>query len=149
MTTSPRSANFTMLRAISEIAVAIRVWSVAEKPARAAISRPFCRATTTSASRDTGTRTTPSVVCSLAAFEAARPDARARRRSPAGDRWRPAPAGGAGRPLDSASSTGRQRSVGGSMPFGGEQVLDAEAGPGAAQPRRDGAGRGALTRRPA
>ena len=64
MTTSPRSANFTMLRVTSEMAVAMSVWSVAENPTRAAISRPFWRATTTSASLDTGTRTTPSVVCS-------------------------------------------------------------------------------------
>jgi hypothetical protein len=36
------------LRAISEIAVAINVWSVLENPNRAANARPFCRAVTTS-----------------------------------------------------------------------------------------------------
>ena len=36
------------------------VWSDSEKPARAAASRPCCLAVTTSASRDTRTRTTPS-----------------------------------------------------------------------------------------
>ena len=53
MTISPRRANFTMFLAISEIAVAIRVRSVAVNPARAAMSRPCCRAVTTSASRVT------------------------------------------------------------------------------------------------
>jgi hypothetical protein len=37
-----------MLRAISEMAVAISVWSVLEKPSAIASSRPFCRAVTTS-----------------------------------------------------------------------------------------------------
>src|SRR5581483_6253339 len=45
-----------MLRATSEMAVAIRVWSVAENPLAAAISRPFWRAATTSTSVEIGTR---------------------------------------------------------------------------------------------
>src|SRR4051794_1665113 len=45
-----------MLRATSEMAVAIRVWSVPEKPPAAAISRPFWRAATTSASAAIGIR---------------------------------------------------------------------------------------------
>ena len=51
-----------MLRLISEMAVAMSVWSDSEKPARAAASRPCCLAVTTSASRDTGTRTTSSAM---------------------------------------------------------------------------------------
>ena len=49
-----------MLRLISEIAVAMTVWSAAENPTSAATSRPRWRASTTSASFDTRTRTTPS-----------------------------------------------------------------------------------------
>src|SRR6266851_10511846 len=45
-----------MLRAISEIAVAMIVRSVPANPIRDAISRPFMRAVTTSPSRSIGTR---------------------------------------------------------------------------------------------
>src|SRR2546422_2422168 len=45
-----------MLRAISEIAAAITVWSPLEKPASAARSRPRCRAVTTSVSAVMGIR---------------------------------------------------------------------------------------------
>src|SRR2546427_11084626 len=45
-----------MLRAISEIAAAITVWSPLEKPASAARSRPRCRAVTTSVSAGIGLR---------------------------------------------------------------------------------------------
>src|SRR5881394_1046676 len=48
--TSPRFAYIRMLRAISEIAAAITVWSPAENPTSAASSRPVCRARTTSTS---------------------------------------------------------------------------------------------------
>src|SRR5258708_7254105 len=44
----------TMLRASSEIASAISVWSVLENPHAAASSRPFCRAVTMSLSRSIG-----------------------------------------------------------------------------------------------
>src|SRR4051812_32389500 len=50
-----------MLRATSEMAVAISVWSVLEKPPAAAISRPFCRAVTTSRSVAIGTRASDGV----------------------------------------------------------------------------------------
>ena len=56
---SPRSANITMLRAISEMAVAMMVSWVGEKPAWAASSRPCLRAVTTSASEPMGMRTSP------------------------------------------------------------------------------------------
>src|SRR5436309_8558511 len=48
--TSPRFAYIRMLRAISEIAAAMTVWSPAEKPTSAASSRPVWRAWTTSVS---------------------------------------------------------------------------------------------------
>src|SRR6266581_4613321 len=41
---SPRLAYIRMLRAISEMAAAMTVWSPLENPASAASSRPFCRA---------------------------------------------------------------------------------------------------------
>src|SRR5436309_16129835 len=44
-----------MLRAISEMAAAMTVWSPLENPASAASSRPFCRALTTSTSAAIGT----------------------------------------------------------------------------------------------
>src|SRR5256885_765766 len=47
---SPRLAYIKMLRAISEMAAAMTVWSPLENPASAASSRPFCRALTTSTS---------------------------------------------------------------------------------------------------
>src|SRR3989449_5810979 len=52
--TSPRLAYMRMLRAISEIAAAITVWSPLENPASAARSRPRCRAVTTSTSAAIG-----------------------------------------------------------------------------------------------
>ena len=54
---SPRSAKRTMLRAISEVAVATTVASVGPNPASRASSLACCRAATTSASTRTGTRT--------------------------------------------------------------------------------------------
>src|SRR5258705_187335 len=48
--TSPRFAYIRMLRAISEMAAAMTVWSPAEKPISAASSRPVWRACTTSVS---------------------------------------------------------------------------------------------------
>src|SRR5919201_4449382 len=48
-----------MLRAISEIASAMIVWSVVENPMALASSRPFCRAVTMSVSRSMGTCTSP------------------------------------------------------------------------------------------
>src|ERR1043166_6552606 len=50
---SPRCAYTTMLRAISEMAVAMMVRSLPVKPIWAARSRPFCRAATISLSRST------------------------------------------------------------------------------------------------
>src|SRR5213593_2712289 len=47
---SPRLAYIRMLRAISEMAAAMTVWSPAEKPTSAASSRPAWRACTTSVS---------------------------------------------------------------------------------------------------
>src|SRR5438309_312678 len=52
---SPRLAYIRMLRAISEMAAAMTVWSPLENPASAASSRPFCRALTTSTSDVIGT----------------------------------------------------------------------------------------------
>src|SRR5881628_3137007 len=52
--TSPRLAYMRMLRAISDIAAAITVWSPLENPASAARSRPRCRAVTTSTSAAIG-----------------------------------------------------------------------------------------------
>src|SRR5438132_8080715 len=51
---SPRLAYIRMLRAISEVAPAITVWSPLETPASAARSRPRCRAVTTSTSAAIG-----------------------------------------------------------------------------------------------
>src|SRR3989449_10742964 len=51
-----------MLRAISEIAAAITVWSPLEKPASAARSRPRCRAVTTSVSAVIGIRRSSATV---------------------------------------------------------------------------------------
>src|SRR5437870_12847511 len=51
-----------MLRAISEIAAAITVWSPLEKPASAARSRPRCRAVTTSVSAVIGLRRSSATV---------------------------------------------------------------------------------------
>src|SRR5919197_3763898 len=48
-----------MLRAISEIASAMIVWSVVENPMALASSRPFCRAVTMSVSRSMRTWTSP------------------------------------------------------------------------------------------
>src|SRR6266481_7846866 len=55
-----------MLRAISEMAAAITVWSPLENPASAARSRPRCRAVTTSTSAAIG------ISVSLATFDAPR-----------------------------------------------------------------------------
>src|SRR6266540_2389637 len=49
-----------MLRATSEMAVAMSVWSVPEKPQLAASSRPFWRASTMSCSCSMATRTSAS-----------------------------------------------------------------------------------------
>src|SRR2546429_7765829 len=54
MAISPRLAYIRMLRAISEMAAAITVWSPLENPASAARSRPRCRAVTTSTSAAMG-----------------------------------------------------------------------------------------------
>src|SRR3954469_21517736 len=54
--TSPLRAYWTMLRATSEIAVAISVWSVEEKPISRASARPARRAATRSGSALMGTR---------------------------------------------------------------------------------------------
>src|SRR5213596_1505900 len=51
-----------MVRAISEIAAAITVWSPLEKPASAARSRPRCRAVTTSVSAVIGIRRSSATV---------------------------------------------------------------------------------------
>src|SRR5919202_4471938 len=56
MTTSPRPAWTTMLRATSEIAVATSVASVLEKPSCAASARPSARASTMSSSDVIATR---------------------------------------------------------------------------------------------
>src|SRR2546425_6741791 len=61
-TISPRCAWTTMLRATSEMAVAISVCSVLPNPLAAASSRPFWRATTMSVSHSTGTRTSSGMV---------------------------------------------------------------------------------------
>src|SRR5712691_8399981 len=60
--TSPRLAYMRMLRAISEIAAAITVWSPLEKPASSARSRPRCRAVTTSVSAVIGIRRSSATV---------------------------------------------------------------------------------------
>src|SRR5712691_8972033 len=59
-----------MLRAISEMAAAITVWSPLENPASAARSRPRCRAVTTSTSAATGiSRSSPTVDASRSALD--------------------------------------------------------------------------------
>src|SRR5947208_12614752 len=73
---SPRLAYIKMLRAISEMAAAMTVWSPLENPASAASSRPFCRALTTSTSdviatsSSSATGSTPTGTPSLHALEA-------------------------------------------------------------------------------
>ena len=62
-TISPRPTCTTMLRATSEIAVAIRVGSGRGKPSRSAIARPSARAVTRSASALMATRTSSSILC--------------------------------------------------------------------------------------
>src|SRR4051794_3898723 len=57
-----------MLRATSEIAVAMIVRSLPEKPARAARSRPFCRAATMSPSRLMGTQVSSCATGGIFAF---------------------------------------------------------------------------------
>src|SRR5204862_588418 len=52
---SPRLAYIRMLRAISEMAAAMTVWSPISNPQSAASSRPFCRALTMSTSDLIGT----------------------------------------------------------------------------------------------
>src|SRR5215218_4516780 len=59
---SPRPACTTMLRAISEIAVAIRVGSGRGKPSRSAMARPSARAVTRSASPSMRTRTSSAIL---------------------------------------------------------------------------------------
>ena len=139
-TTSPRTANFTMLRVISEIAVAMSVWSASENPTRAATSRPRCRASTTSASFDTRMRTTPSVGggsrrsnimvltrAHVGAGQEVTADVQLALSSPV-----PARQGSEHRPA----------AVGGWLEvFGHQQVLDAQARAGAAQARGDRARR--------
>src|SRR5947209_10438740 len=62
-----------MLRAISEIAAAITVWSPLENPASAARSRPRCRAVTTSTSAAIGISSSSATVeASRSAVEASR-----------------------------------------------------------------------------
>src|SRR6266850_5183138 len=59
-----------MLRAISEMAAAITVWSPLENPASAAKSRPRCRAVTTSTSAAIGiSRSSPTVEASRSALD--------------------------------------------------------------------------------
>src|SRR5919197_6520589 len=95
--TCPRLAYTTMLRASSEIAVAINVRSVGPNPSAAASSRPFWRAETTSASERTGmdvSGATSSTACPFAWGAAGWPvDAAARRRSPPTGLPFPAPLG--------------------------------------------------------
>src|SRR5512142_1614545 len=55
-TNSPRRAYMRILRAISEIAAAMTVWSAGENPNSAARSRPSCLALTTSLSVATSSR---------------------------------------------------------------------------------------------
>src|SRR2546429_1104140 len=71
MAISPRLAYIRMLRAISEMAAAITVWSPLENPASAARSRPRCRAVTTSVSAAIGiSSSSPTVDPSRAALDA-------------------------------------------------------------------------------
>src|SRR5262245_28234244 len=58
---SPCFAYSTMLRESSEMAVAMQIWSVAEKPSFAAIARPLCRAATMSWSDTIGIKTPSSM----------------------------------------------------------------------------------------
>ena len=145
MTTSPRSANLTMLRAISEIAVAMRVRSVAENPTRAAISRPFCRATTTSASLRHGHADLAVRRLLLPPFEELGLDPCARRAAQdvAMDVELPltAPVPAGQRPQDRSATVGRRLD-----PLGEQQVLHPQPGPGAAQLRGDRSRRRALAR---
>src|SRR6059058_1237393 len=68
MAISPRLAYIRMLRAISEMAAAITVWSPLENPASAARSRPRCRAVTTSTSAAMGiSKSSPTVDASRSA----------------------------------------------------------------------------------
>src|SRR5204862_8014103 len=68
MAISPRLAYIRMLRAISEMAAAITVWSPLENPASAARSRPRCRAVTTSTSGAMGiSKSSPTVDASRSA----------------------------------------------------------------------------------
>src|SRR4051812_19350 len=69
-TISPRRAYRTMLRAISEIAVAISVRSVLENPSRAASALPWARAVRTSRSEPMSTRSSFSTVAQLPLLEA-------------------------------------------------------------------------------
>src|SRR5215203_766824 len=62
-TISPRPTCTTMLRATSEMAVAIRVGSGRGKPSRSAMARPSDRAATRSASELMETRTSSSILC--------------------------------------------------------------------------------------
>src|SRR5438093_5580821 len=60
-----------MLRAISELAAAITVWSPLEHPASAARSRPRCRAVTTSTSAAIGiSRSSPTIDTSRSPLDA-------------------------------------------------------------------------------
>src|SRR3954462_9184552 len=62
---SPPPACMTMLRAISEIAVAISVGSGRGKPSRSAIARPSARAVTRSPSPSMRTRTSSAILGAL------------------------------------------------------------------------------------
>src|SRR5436190_2338385 len=64
---SPRLAYMRMLRAISEMAAAITVWSPISKPHAAANSRPLCRALTMSTSDRIGTLDSSGTVQALLA----------------------------------------------------------------------------------
>src|SRR5256886_8155922 len=68
---APRLAYIRMLRAISEMAAAITVWSPLENPASAARSRPRCRAVTTSTSAVMGmSKSSATVEASRSAIDA-------------------------------------------------------------------------------
>ena len=126
-----------MLRATSDTAVASRVRSVPVKPARTAISRAACRAATMSGSPVIATRTSSSRTgprSSSGSLSRAQSSHSSRCCAASTSRWRRRSA------LDRASSTGRQRSVGGSTLLEGQQVLDPQPGPGALELRGDGAG---------
>src|SRR5438552_2040797 len=71
MAISPRLAYMRMLRASSEIAAAMTVWSPLEKPAFAATLRPCWRAVTTSTSDAIGTSSSSGTIdAPLAALDA-------------------------------------------------------------------------------